>query len=90
MLIVAFVFTTHIRGFKFPSILKNGEKRGNRIGQSRRQNKGKTTWKPSNNDRVCSDNCVDGESTVTYSFPELKLGYEKAAEKRASQAPRSA
>ena len=33
---------------------------------------------------------IDDESTVTNSFPELKLGYENATEKRASQAPRSA
>ena len=38
---------------------------------------------------MCSDHCVDGESTVTYSFPEQKHGYENATEKRASEAPRS-
>ena len=26
---------------------------------------------------MCSDHFVDGKPTVTHSFPELKLGYEK-------------
>ena len=47
------------------------------IGQLRRENKDKTTWKPCDSDRVCSDHFVDGEPTVTRPFPELKLGYEK-------------
>ena len=46
-------------------MLRNGEKRGNKIGQSRRQNKGKTTWKHSHNDRMSSDHSVDGQSTAT-------------------------
>ena len=47
------------------------------MGQLRRENKDKTTWKPCNSDRVCSDHFVDGEPTVTHPFPELKLGYKK-------------
>ena len=47
------------------------------MGQLRRENKDKTTWKPCNSDRVCSDHFDDGEPTVTHPFPELKLGYKK-------------
>ena len=53
------------------------EKREKWIGKLRWENKDKTTWKPCDSDRVCSDHFVDGEPTVTYPFPELKLGYEK-------------
>ena len=65
------------RLFKFPSILRNGEKREKWIGQLRRENRDKTTWKPCDNDRVCSDHFFDGEPTVSHPFPELKLSYEK-------------
>lgn len=75
---------------EFPSNFRNGEKRGNWIGQLRRGNKDRTTWKPSNNDTVCSDYFADGELTATQLFLELKPGYENATERRASQAPRSA
>ena len=73
----ACVYNPPYRLFKFPNILRNGEKREKWIGQLRRENKDKTTWKPCDSDRVCSDHFVDGEPTVTYPFPELKLGYEK-------------
>ena len=66
-----------------PSILRNGDKK--RKEQLWRGNKDKTTCKPSNSNRICnSDHCVDGESTVTHPFPELKLGYKNATEKWAS------
>ena len=47
------------------------------VGQLRRENKDRITWKPSDSDRVCSDHFFDGEPTVTHLFPELKLRYEK-------------
>ena len=64
------------RLFKFASILRNGEKREKWIGQLRRESKDKTTWKPGDSDRVCSNHFVDGEPTVTHPFRELNLGYE--------------
>ena len=46
-----------------------------RTVKTRKQDK--TTWKLCDSDRVCSYHFVDGETTVTHSFPELNLDYEK-------------
>ena len=72
-----YIYNPPYRLFKFPSILRNGEKREKWIGQLRRESKDKTTWKPGDSDRVCSNHFADGEPTVTHPFRELKLGYEK-------------
>lgn len=64
------------RLFKFPSILRNGEKREKWIDILRRETRNKTKWKPCDSDRVCSEHFVDGEPTVHNPNPTLKLGYE--------------
>ena len=72
-----FVFTTNLKDFKFPSILRNGEKREKWIGQLRRENKDKTTWASCDFGRTCSDHFCDVKPTVTHPFRQLKLDYEK-------------
>ena len=71
------VYNSPYRLFKFPSILRNGEKREKWIGQLGRENKDKTIWKPCDSDRVCIDHFVDRKPTVTHPFTELKIGCEK-------------
>ena len=59
----------------FPSILRNAELRNKWIRALKRQNKDKTEWKPSENDRVCSIHFV-GSAYEANSVPTLNLGYE--------------
>ena len=67
------VYNPPYRLFKFPSILRDREKREKSIGQLRHINKSKSC----DRGKVRSDHFVDGEPTITHPFPKLKLGYEK-------------
>ena len=76
------------RLFEFSSVLRNGEEREKWIGQLRWENKGKTTWKPCDSDRVCSDHFVDGCTPI----PRIKTWLWKtdtATEKKDIQGPHS-
>ena len=59
----------------FPRILRNAELRNKWIRALKRQNKDKTEWKPSENDRVCSIHLV-GSAHEANSVPTLNLGNE--------------
>ena len=65
------------RLFLFPSIKRYGHKRDEWIRVLKRQTADKKPWTPCGSDRVCSDHFVDGEPTVQYPNPTLKLGYEQ-------------
>ena len=71
------VYNPPYRLFKFPSILRDREKREKSIRQLRQINKSKTICKSCDSGKVRSDHFVDGEPTITHPFPKLKLGYEK-------------
>ena len=49
--------------FKFPSILRNGEKREKWIGELDEKTK-KKKLPPCDNDKLCSDHFVDGEQLL--------------------------
>ena len=63
--------------------MRNTELRNKWIGASKRQNKNKTEWKPSESDRVFSIHFI-GSAYEANSVPTLNLGYgveEKKARK---------
>ena len=66
---------------KFPSVLKNLEKRKEWIHLMRRTTKKKSTWSPGDSDMVCSEHFVDGMPTYENPNPSLRLGYEPPPKK---------
>ena len=66
---------------KFPSVLKNLEKRKEWIHLMLRTTKGKSAWTPGESEMVYSEHFVDGMPTDEHPNPSLRLGYEPPSKK---------
>ena len=69
------------RLFKFPSKLRNNERRRIWITKLKRETTKKKPWEPGQSDMVCSDHFVDGLPTFENPDPTVHLGYEPPVKK---------